>query len=94
MVTRLTSCSVLFVRHYKLCLRDSTKNRYHRIINNDNQPVRDDFAAGGIHARVWAFNGATSFFSHNVSREKAPSGYIDMDDQYVLRYVSEIVPNL
>jgi uncharacterized sulfatase len=64
------------------------------ILNDDNTPVRDHLAIGGIHARVWAFNGYTSFFSHNVSREKAPSGYVVADDRYVLRYVSETIPDL
>jgi uncharacterized sulfatase len=56
--------------------------------------VREHLAIGGIHARVWAFNGYTSFFSHNVSREKAPSGYIVADDRYILRFVSETMPDL
>lgn len=57
-------------------------------------PVRQHFVHGGIHARVWAFNGSTSFFDHDTSREKAPSGYIVMDDRYILRFVSETIPNL
>ena len=65
-----------------------------QILHNDDARVRDHFAVGGIHARVWAFNGATSFFTHNVSREKAPSGYMVADDRYVLRYVSETIPDL
>ena len=59
-----------------------------------DEPVRDFYAVGGIHARVWAFNGRTSFFTHNVSREKAPSGFIVADDQYILRYVAPTIPNL
>lgn len=64
------------------------------IMKEEKAPVRDHLAIGGIHARVWAFNGATSFFSHNVSREKAPSGYVVADDRYILRFVSETVPDL
>lgn len=65
-----------------------------QILENDDLPVREHMAIGSIHARVWAFNGATSFYSHNVSREKAPSGYVVFDDRYILRYVSETIPNL
>ncbi|WP_168442430.1 sulfatase family protein [Pontiella desulfatans] len=65
-----------------------------QILENSEARVRDHLAIGGIHARVWAFNGATSFFEHNESREKAPSGYIVADDRYVLRFVSETVSNL
>jgi uncharacterized sulfatase len=56
--------------------------------------VRNNLAIGGIHARVWGFNGHTSFFSHNRSREKAPSGYFVADDRYILRFVSETIPDL
>jgi uncharacterized sulfatase len=65
-----------------------------QILHNDSTPVRSHMAVGGIHARVWAFNGATSFFTHNVSREKAPSGFVVYDDQYILRYVGETIPDL
>lgn len=65
-----------------------------QILSDSDAAVRSHFVHGGIHARVWAFHGATSFFTHNVSREKAPSGYIVMDDRYILRFVSDIVPNL
>ena len=65
-----------------------------QILNNDSSPVHDHLAVGGIHARVWGFMGHTSFFTHNVSREKAPSGYVVIDDQYILRYVSETIPDL
>ena len=65
------------------------------LLHQDNDArVRDHLAIGGIHARVWAFNGATSFFTHNESREKAPSGYVVMDNRYILRYVSDTIPNL
>jgi arylsulfatase A-like enzyme len=64
------------------------------VLRGEEAKVRDHLAIGGIHARVWAFNGATSFFEHNVSREKAPSGYVVADDRYILRYVSETIPNL
>lgn len=70
------------------------KSLLSRILEGDDSRVRDSLAIGGIHARVWAFNGATSFFEHNESREKAPSGYIVADDRYLLRYVSETIPNL
>jgi uncharacterized sulfatase len=70
------------------------KSLLSKLSTGDQSDVRDHFAVGGIHARVWAFNGSTSFFEHNVSREKAPSGYVVMDDKYVLRYVSKIIPNL
>jgi uncharacterized sulfatase len=56
--------------------------------------VRDHMAIGAIHARVWGFNSYTSFFSHNVSREKEPSGFIVADDKYILRYVSDTIPDL
>jgi len=65
-----------------------------QILHNDDARVHDHLVVGGIHARVWAFHAATSFFTHNVSREKAPSGYVVADDQYILRYVSETIPNL
>ncbi|HEY5621811.1 MAG TPA: sulfatase-like hydrolase/transferase [Pontiella sp.] len=65
-----------------------------QILENSEARVRDHLAIGGIHARVWAFNGATSFFEHNVSREKAPSGFMVADDRFVLRYVSETIPDL
>lgn len=64
------------------------------ILHNDDARVRDHLAIGGIHARVWAFNGKTSFFSHNESREKAPSGYVVVDDRHILRFVSETMPDL
>jgi uncharacterized sulfatase len=64
------------------------------MLQGDDSRVRDHLAIGGIHARVWAFNGATSFFSHNESREKAPSGYVVADGRYILRYVSETIPDL
>lgn len=64
------------------------------ILHGEDSKVRDHLAIGGIHARVWAFNGYTSFFSHNESREKAPSGYVVADDRYILRFVSETMPNL
>ena len=56
--------------------------------------MRDHFAVGGIHARVWGFHGASSFFTHNISREKAPAGYIVADNRYILRYVGPIMPDL
>ena len=59
-----------------------------------DQPIRKNFAVGGIHARVWAFNGSTSFFKHNVSREKAPSGFLIADNQYLLYYVSPTISDL
>ncbi len=65
-----------------------------QILKNSDKPVRDHLAIGGIHARVWAFNGYTSFFKHNESREKAPSGYVVVDDRYILRYVSETISDL
>ena len=40
------------------------------------------------------FHGGSSFFKHNESREKAPSAYVVVDDRYILRYVSNTVPNL
>lgn len=64
------------------------------MLEGEDSRVRDHLAIGGIHARVWAFNGYTSFFTHNVSREKAPSGYVVADDRYILRYVSETIPDL
>ena len=57
-------------------------------------PVRDHLAIGGIHGRVWAFHRATAIFEENVSREKAPSGFMVANDRYVLRYISETIPNL
>jgi uncharacterized sulfatase len=65
-----------------------------QILHDAEAPVRQHLAIGGIHARVWAFNGETSFFGHNESREKAPSGYVVVDDQYILRYVAETIPDL
>jgi uncharacterized sulfatase len=65
-----------------------------QILHNSSASVRDQLAIGGIHARVWGFMGQTSFFPHKVSREKAPSGYVVVDDQYILRYVSETIANL
>jgi uncharacterized sulfatase len=70
------------------------KSLLKQIRNGDDTRVRDHLAIGGIHARVWAFNGKTSFFQHNESREKAPSGYVVVDNRYVLRYVSETMPHL
>lgn len=64
------------------------------LMTGEADMVRPYFVHAGIHARVWAFHGASSFFKHNESREKAPSGFIVMDDQYILRYVSETIPNL
>ena len=65
-----------------------------QITNGSTEPVRDHFAVGGIHARVWGFHGTSSFFTHNVSREKAPAGYIVADNRYILRYVGPIIPDL
>ena len=65
-----------------------------QITTGSTASVRDHFAVGGIHARVWGFHGASSFFTHNVSREKAPAGYIVADNRYILRYVGPTVPNL
>jgi uncharacterized sulfatase len=65
-----------------------------QVTTGSTEPVRDYFAVGGIHARVWGFHGASSFFTHNVSREKAPAGYIVADNRYILRYVGSTVPNL
>ena len=65
-----------------------------QITTGSTKPVRDHFAVGGIHARVWGFHGASSFFTHNVSREKAPAGYIVADNRYILRYVGPIIPDL
>jgi len=65
-----------------------------QITTGSTEPVRDYFAVGGIHARVWGFHGSSSFFTHNVSREKAPAGYIVADNRYILRYVGPTVPNL
>ena len=56
--------------------------------------VRDYLAIGGIHGRVWAFHRATAIFEENVSREKAPSGFMVADHRYLLRYISETIPNL
>ena len=64
------------------------------ILSENSAPVRDHLAIAGIHARVWGFNGRTSFFSHNASREKAPSGYVVITDSHIMRFVSKIVPNL
>ena len=64
------------------------------MLEGEYSQVRDHLAIGGIHARVWGFNGYTSFFSHNVSREKAPSGYVVADDRYILRFVAETIPDL
>ena len=65
-----------------------------QVTTGSTEPVRDYFAVGGIHARVWGFHGASSFFTHNVSREKAPAGYIVADNRYILRYVGPIIPDL
>ena len=65
-----------------------------QVTTGSTEPVRDYFAVGGIHARVWGFHGASSFFTHNVSREKAPAGYIVADNRYILRYVGSTIPNL
>jgi uncharacterized sulfatase len=65
-----------------------------QVTTGSTDPVRDHFAVGGIHARVWGFHGASSFFSHNESREKAPAGYIVADNRYILRYVGPIIPDL
>ena len=65
-----------------------------QVTTGSTEPVRDYFAVGGIHARVWGFHGANSFFTHNVSREKAPAGYIVADNRYILRYVGPIIPDL
>ena len=65
-----------------------------QITTGSREPVRDHFAVGGIHARVWGFHGASSFFAHNESREKAPAGYIVVDNRYILRYVGPIMPDL
>jgi uncharacterized sulfatase len=62
--------------------------------NSEAPPVRDRLVHGGVHARVWAFHGGSSFFKHNVSREKAPSAFIVVDDRYILRYVSRTIPKL
>ena len=65
-----------------------------QVTTGSTEPVRDYFAVGGIHARVWGFHGASSFFTHNVSREKAPAAYIVADNRYILRYVGPIIPDL
>ena len=65
-----------------------------QILNDDSARVHDHLSIGGIHARVWGFLAETAFFTQNVSREKAPSGYVVADDQYILRYVTETIPNL
>lgn len=65
-----------------------------QITTGSTESVRDYFAVGGIHARVWGFHGGSSFFTHNESREKAPAGYIVADNRYILRYVGPIVPDL
>lgn len=65
-----------------------------QILHNDPARVHDHLVVGGIHARVWGFLAETSFFTHNVSREKEPSGYVAIDDQYILRYVTETIPDL
>lgn len=62
--------------------------------NSEAPPVRDVLVHGGIHARVWAFHGGSSFFKHNVSREKAPSAFMVVNDRYILRYISPTIPNL
>ncbi|MEN8253832.1 MAG: sulfatase-like hydrolase/transferase [Verrucomicrobiota bacterium] len=65
-----------------------------KILQGDEAPVHDHLVMGGIHARSWAFMIETSFFGHMVGREKEPSGYVVVDDRYVLRYVTETIPNL
>ena len=65
-----------------------------QITRDSMDPVRAHFAHGGIHARVWAFHGSESFYEHNEPREMAPSGFIVVDDRYVLRYISKIQPSL
>lgn len=65
-----------------------------KILNDDSAVVHDHLAIGGIHARAWGFWSNTSFFKQNVSREKAPSGYVVTDKQYILRCVTETISNL
>jgi uncharacterized sulfatase len=63
-------------------------------VEESDSAVRDHLAIGGIHGRVWAFHRATAIFEENVSREKAPSGFMVADDRYILRYISETIPKL
>jgi uncharacterized sulfatase len=62
--------------------------------NEDDHQLRDHLAIGGIHGRVWAFHRETAIYEENVSREIAPSGFIVANDRYILRYISETIPNL
>jgi uncharacterized sulfatase len=65
-----------------------------QMLEDAEDDVHSYLVHAGIQARVWAFNGASSFFTHNVSREKAPSAYVVVDDRYILRFVADTMPNL
>ncbi len=57
-------------------------------------PVHEYLVWAGLHARAWGFLLHTSFKSHGSERNFAPPSWVVVKDQYLLRYVGVIEPNV
>lgn len=64
------------------------------IRGQSDQPVHDHLTWAGLHARAWGFLLGTSYKTHSTEREYAPPAWVVVKDQYLLRFVGEIEPNV
>jgi len=65
-----------------------------QIMGISNQPVRDHLIWAGMHSRAWGFLLSTTFETHGSERQYAPPAWVVIKDNYILRYVGEIEPDL
>ena len=59
-----------------------------------NKPLRQELVWSGIHSRAWAFMSRMSYLPHNQARSIAPSAWAVVKKDWILRYISEVPPNL
>ena len=64
------------------------------ITGQSQKPVHDHLLWAGLHARAWGFLLETSFKTHGTERNFAPPSWVVVKDEYLLRFVGIIEPDV
>ncbi|MGI9542735.1 MAG: sulfatase family protein, partial [Cyclobacteriaceae bacterium] len=65
-----------------------------QVVGISDKPVRDHLIWAGLHSRAWGFWLSTTFKGHGGERNFAPPAWVVVKDNYILRFVGEIEPDL
>jgi uncharacterized sulfatase len=65
-----------------------------QISGESDLPVRDHLLWAGLHSRAWGYLLYTTYKGHGGERSFAPPAWVVIKDNYLLRFVGEIEPEL